>query len=91
MVRRVKRKSLRRRSSKAGFPFARYAKAAAVSAAAALGLGVMHHATRGAPHNPGRGHTIATVPRASGSNKRRNKRTKRKRRGAKGTQKRRRR
>jgi hypothetical protein len=87
MVRRVKRKSVRKRSSKAGFPFARYAKAAAVSAAAALGLGAMHHATRGAPHNPGRGHTIATVPRASGSNKR----TKRKRRGAKGTRKRRRR
>ena len=87
MARRVKRKSVRKRSSKAGFPFARYAKAAVVTAAAALGLGAMHHATRGARHTPGRGHTIATVPRASGSNKR----TKRKRRGGKGTRKRRRR
>ena len=76
MVQNKKTRRSKRRQSRnnvAGFPFAKYMKAAAVASAAALGLGVMHRATRGPIHNPGRGHTIATVPRGSGSKRNKTK------------------
>ena len=63
------------RNNVGGIPVRKFAWAALAAAAAAA----MYGATRGAPHNPGRGHTST----ASG-NKRRTKKGARKTRGKKG-------
>ena len=70
-----------------GIPVRRYA-AALATLAAAVGTAAMYGVTRGRPHMPGTGHTIADVPtrKASGS-KKRTKKGARKTRGKKGRSK----